>query len=126
MISCSKLSILHYKLLRKFVTCDYSVLYSANLTSIAAITPDHLSFHSISNSELHDLRVCNTEFDVTEFNRLDSSKFQCWGLKKGGHWIAYLWPGTDQIPAYHNSNGHAWTGLPLELDQQIIYILRRL
>lgn len=121
MIAFSRTSVLLYKVLRKFAICDYSVLYAADLLSIASTETDvDTTFETVFN--LTELQDCNPSFNAEQFNSLAPNQFHCWGLKRDGHWVAYLWTGTSSIPADHNSNGHSWTGLPLELDDTTIYI----
>jgi ribosomal protein S18 acetylase RimI-like enzyme len=123
MIVLTKFSIACYRFFRKIAICDYSILFASPLIEIESLeNRDGISFHCLSTDQWGELSACNDQFRASEFLSLDPARFQCWGLKENNQWIAYLWTGVGAILAEHNSNGHPWTGLPLQLDDRAVYL----
>lgn len=75
-----------------------------------------------SNRRLESLLECNSSLDREAFRSLDAFRFRCFAMEIDHRIVAYAWTGIGEIPAEHNSNGHPWTGLPIKLAPEHVYL----
>ncbi|XZE22630.1 GNAT family N-acetyltransferase [Pirellulaceae bacterium SH449] len=114
-----------YSLLRRVGIADFSLLMCSNVEHLAASgqkLPDGIELIELSVESFDILSQCNPLFQFEAFQYLDRKRFRCYVLMASEAIVAYAWVGTGEIPAAHNSNGHAWTGLPLFLDPRTAYL----
>lgn len=120
-----KIDRLVYALLRQVGISDFSLLMCSGVEDLAAShqkLPVGIEMTELLLENCHILSRCNPQFEWAAFQNLDPKRFRCYALLASDAIVAYAWTGTGDIPAVHNSNGHAWTGLPLSLDSKTAYL----
>lgn len=120
-----KIDRLVYSLLRRVGIADFSLLMCSNVEHLIASgqkLPDGIDLIELPIESCDILSQCNPQFQCETFQYLDAKRFRCYTLIANETIVAYAWVGTGDIPGAHNSNGHAWTGLPLLLDAETAYL----
>jgi hypothetical protein len=114
-----------YRLLNKFVPCDITQVLLLEIEACQQPSNDvsAYDFRFLSAEEVRQLSVCSdSDMKSLLAEMVEHREAQCFAALDLEQLAAYSWFATGQVAAVHNSGGGPFSGIGLNMPENMVYL----